>query len=343
MRGVPSLLAAIDARLGDGPRQWTDLTVVRNVGPLATRAPLAGDCISNRGCNALLARGGTSTGYTHFVKLRPAFDAGFERECAVTVHLARQPSVAALMPPSTTFVADGVRILLQRYCAGVSLERLILDAPGRWASYTARALKTAQPLLEQIAASAASVPAGPLRDALRRSTADLVHAGLSAEAAARIDARLAALPERACGQHGDFWPRNILLGGDVAGQSSRTWVIDFENCGVIDLPLYDVFHLIRSAAEIAGGWHGDWLQRWATAAAADELAEMVNAAAQRWLPDRSPQAVEAALLACLVDVAARLYRRGVALERLAGRLAELEGICQDLDRGALRRVLRSLD
>lgn len=338
-----NLLAAIDARLGDGPRQWADLTVVRNVGPLATTAPLSGDVISNRGCNALLGGGRGPAAYTHFIKLRPEHDLRFERECAVTVLLAEQtplqPAFAAV-PPSSTFVTEGVRLLMQQYCAGTSLERMIIDRPGQWARRAEQVLVAAHPLLDRIGGpAAAEAPPEALQGRLLDSAGDLMRAGLSADAAARIGERLAALPERACAQHGDFWPRNILVAGAATSQPT-TWIIDFENCGAVDLPLYDVFHLIRSSAEIAGGWRGDWLQRWATADGAAGLAGEVDAAARRVLPGAPPQAVEAALLACLVDVAVRLFRRGVAPARLAGRMAELEQICKVLDGGALRRILR---
>jgi hypothetical protein len=51
------------------------------------------------------------------------------------------------------------------------------------------------------------------------------------------------------------------------------------------------------------------------------------------------EAVEASLVAYLVKFAARLHRRGISPERLAGRLLELNTLSERLDGGVLLRAI----
>ena len=46
-------------------------------------------------------------------------------------------------------------------------------------------------------------------------------------------------------QHGDLWPGNVLR------QHDRWWIIDFAECGVVWVPLYDTLHMLHMAPKAA--------------------------------------------------------------------------------------------
>jgi hypothetical protein len=325
-----SLLSRINEELDGGPLAWSDVVLVRNVGPLQTSVPIAGDKISNRGFNAIVFTPGG--GPTHFLKVRPLTHGGFAREAGVTVHLSVQKDVASLVPRSRTFIAGPARILAQEFIEGVALDVLIRSGQARaWHALAADVLRSTVPLREAIGELSGESHANCLQEPSLREDLDLLASlGLNAVATRELAARLDAVAPATRPQHGDFWPRNVL-------KPAGGWrVLDFESCGEEATPLYDVFHLIRGCAEAAGGGRGDWLERWTEAgAAAKPLSEEVRSAA----PDLDHVAVAAALVAYKVRFTSALHRRGISPERIAVHLRELAALPSQLDRGALRRLL----
>ena len=256
-----SLLSRINEELGGGPRAWSDVVLVRNVGPLQTSVPLAGDRISNRGFNAIVFTPGG--GPSHFLKVRPLTHGGFAREAGVTVQLSAQEDVASLVPRSRTFIAGPARILAQEFIEGVALDVLIRSRQARaWHALAADVLRSTVPLREAIGALSGETHANCVQLPSVREDLDLLASlGLNAVATRELAARLDAVALATRPQHGDFWPRNVL-------KPAGGWrVLDFESCGEEATPLYDVFHLIRGCGEAAGGGRGDWLERWIEAGA----------------------------------------------------------------------------
>lgn len=325
-----ALLERIDAELGGGPRTWSELTIVRNVGPLLTSRPLTGDIISNRGFNALLSKPGA--GPTHFLKVRPAGHEPFRREANFTVSLSLHRATQTLVPRAQTFVAGPARVLAEEFVDGTALDVVIRAQRSHdWHGLAVEALRLAPTLwqaiaeLEDPAAQSLADPSSLLSD-----LALLESLGLDSAASKQLAQRLAEASLPVWPQHGDFWPRNLL---QVVGG----WkVLDFEACGQIALPLYDVFHMIRGCAAAASAGKGNWIELWAAATSvARPLAEEVR----RLAPGLDLPAMETALVSYLVEFAARLHRRGISRERTAGRLRELEALPALLERGVLRRIL----
>lgn len=329
-----TLLSGIDTALGGGPRSWSDVVVVRNVGPLQTEAPLPGDVISNRGFNAVLCAAGGRP--EHFLKLRPIGHRLFEREAAVTELLGNRPATGSLVPPAQTFTTGPARVLAQRFVAGRSLDLLIRKSQRRhWQPTAAQVLHVCAPLWEGIADAATALGFAPSVQrvdtaALLEDLDQLASQGVAAAAIGSLRARLAPAQLAPVPQHGDFWPRNLLVVGDG-------WrVLDFECCGDVMLPLYDVLHFLRGCAESASGGQIGSSEPWLDAIAqSDVLREQFRCATRGMTKD----AVEAALIAYLVDFAARLHRRGIAQERIEGRRRELEKLPAALDGGAIRALL----
>lgn len=329
-----TLLSGIDAALGGGPRSWSDVVVVRNVGPLQAEAPLAGDVISNRGFNAVLCAAGGRP--EHFLKLRPIGHRLFEREAAVTELLGSRPATSSLVPPSQTFVVGPARVLAQQFVAGRSLDLLIRTRQrSHWEPTAAQALRAGAPLWEGIADAASAIgfaPSVPRIDTavLLEDLDQLASQGVAAAAIASLRARLAPAHLVPVPQHGDFWPRNLLVVNDG-------WrVLDFECCGDVMLPLYDVLHFLRGCAESASGSQIGSSEPWLAAIAQSDVLRDEFRRATRGLTE---DAIEAALIAYLVDFAARLHRRGIAPERIEGRRCELEKLPAALDGGAVRALL----
>jgi hypothetical protein len=324
-----SMMDRLDAELEGGPRTWSDFIVVRNVGPLVSRAPLQGDRISTRGFNALvLGRAGTPS---HFVKVRPVENEIFRDEAEMTARLSAHPASCHLVPRARTFVAGEARVLAEEFVDADSLEvQLRRTGPRRWAG-SAAAMIGALPDLWAAIADAAGGEAGMILDTpnLLQELEALKAIGLESRAARELSAHLAASPAVAPPQHGDFWPRNILM--TPVGPK----VIDFESAGRVGLPLYDVFHMVRGCAEASKRNGADWIDAWAGTKGERAL----TAAVKRVTEGMTTRQVEAALVAYLVDFLARLYRRGNAPDRLAGRVRELNELPRRLERGALRNVL----
>jgi hypothetical protein len=325
-----SLLEQIDEVLGGGPRHWSDVLLVRNVGPLLTSVPRAGDNISNRGFNAIVfAPAGDPT---HFLKVRSVAHDGFTREASVTVQLSAQPQLAALVPTSCTFFAGPARILALEFIEGLALDVLIRarHAPA-WHELAADVLRSTVPLREAIGALSSEVPADHAQVLSWRADLDLLASlGLDVAVTRELAARLDAVTLAMWPQHGDFWPHNIL-------KVASGWrVLDYESCGEAATPLFDVFHVIRGCAESSGGGRGDWIERWIEAGtAARPLADEVRSAARGF----DHVSIEASLVAYKVKFTATLHRRGIARERIAVHLTELAALPGQLDQGVMRRLL----
>lgn len=328
MSARPFLLT-VAAALGGVPRSWSDVAVVRNVGPLQTVAPLEGDNISNRGFNAVVfAAAGRAT---KFLKVRPIAHVGFSREAAVTVSLATQSRLATLVPASQSFVAGPARVLAQQFIEGTALDVVLRGRSGPvWHELAAEVLRSTDVLRAAIG-ELALAGAGTGGAAELRSDLELL-AGLGADAAVlrKLAARIAGadLPLRP--QHCDFWPRNVL-------RTSDGWrVLDYESCGRLVTPLFDIFHFVRGCADAAAGGRKSWLSVWANAGrAARPLAVEVRRAAG----GLDQTGLEAALVAYQVTFVATLYRRGIARDRIEGRLRELAELPTLLEAGVVAQAL----
>jgi Phosphotransferase enzyme family len=322
-------LSTVAAALGGVPRCWSDVAVVRNVGPLQTAAPLEGDNISNRGFNAIVFA--TAGEATHFLKVRPLAHASFAREAAVTVSLAAQPPLANLVPASQSFVAGPARVLAQEFIGGTALD-VVLRGRGRpaWHELAAEVLRSTNVLRAAIGELAVALGGSNGLAVLRPDLELLAGLGVDAVALRKLAARAAEadLPLRP--QHGDFWPRNVLKTADG-------WrVLDYESCGQPAPPLFDVFHLVRGCADTAARGRRSWLSDWAAAGrSARPLADEVRRAAG----SLNQTGIEAAFVAYQVTFVATLYRRGIARDRIEGRLRELAGLPALLEEGALAQAL----
>lgn len=324
------LLRRINAELGGQHRGWSDVLLLKNVGPIACAQGLEGDAISNRGFNGCLLN--HSHAPTHFLKVRPAAYEDFRREVDMAVHLCRSTVSRSLVPPAMSFVESSARVLVEEFVRGPLLETVIRrGAARRWPGLAAEVLVALRPLWQAIDQGLpAATPRAIDTNGLLEDLYLLESLGLHVEASRYLADRIARSRLHAIPQHGDFWPRNVIRG--AAG-----WcVVDFETCGAVAVPLYDVFHLIRGCIEAVGEGRGDWLARWTSAG---RIADALTRVVLDFAHGMDAEQIEAALAAYSVDFGARLHRRGVGRQQVAKRIRELELTADALRRKTLVALL----
>ncbi|MFH1765282.1 MAG: phosphotransferase [Gemmatimonadota bacterium] len=336
--GRASLLGQLDEELGGGPRSWTDLIVVRNVGPVLSARPLSGDGVSTRGFNAiLLSPRGTPS---HYLKVRSAGNEAFLREATVHTALGRHPDARSMVTRARTFLHGPMRILASEFLHGDRMDVVLAKGKGKgvWSETVGKVIAASQPFwgaLGQVLEKSGEIPAGSatLGEATREF-ATLRESGLSDGTVRTLSDRLREVWLPPVPQHGDFWPRNLFR----VGEGWR--ILDFETCGSVDLPLFDIFHLIRGSVYAAGGGGaGTWLESWAAVGReADALRESVKPHADGLDQDQ----IEAALVGYLTLFSARLIRRGNPRNRTAPWIWELERLPEILGKPLVSQAVRGL-
>ena len=236
---VESLLRPDDMR----SVAWHDLIAHRNVAPLPSPHP-ASDTVWSRGFDFLLL---DATGEpSHFGRCRASDDQRAVRACGIRTLLSEDDDLATLIP-RTRFLTDGPLLVeLSRYVRGTPFILEVARLGPEAMAAAARQIIDAARLVTSRAEERIATLRGDGREVGLRVQAEsaltlLRQAGLDERREAALAAALdlgGSVPPRV--QHGDLWPANVLRGGEA-------WVLlDFEVFGEVRVPLYDVFHLLRS-------------------------------------------------------------------------------------------------
>lgn len=225
-------------------KDWANVMMLRNFGliPDAAGTP---NYSSLKGFKLLLLRRGGRP--TFFVRCASADDEIFRRECAVISRLSHHPELARMIPRTTSAELAGLRIQVMHFVSGRSFEQIGWSmSPSSWERAAFEILDNA----ERISSTASVLLRdlfGPrqvvaLADAMAARIAFLERQGFLTSHTTAIRAALEAvvpLPRRL--QHGDLWPGNIIRANNA------WWYLDFAEFGLIDVPLCDVWHLLRHA------------------------------------------------------------------------------------------------
>jgi hypothetical protein len=200
-----------------------------------------------------------------YCKCRPRSDERLRYENAIVEALSNDPSLARIIP-RTRGAEDGeFRTQVSEYVPGVRFESMLRRmSPATWKTSTLEILTAACLVADR---APAMVPLLQ-RPADRISPLDAASEALAQLASWETDpATLGVLkavlqrtpPLPRSPQHGDLWPANVLRWG------SDWWILDFEVFGKVEIPMYDAYHLIRTAMATreATGEAIPWLDRMA--------------------------------------------------------------------------------
>jgi hypothetical protein len=235
-----------------------------------------------------------------------ANDALTAAECRVCHELSQSPQLANIVPQARTARSTHMRVLVTRFVSGTrfdAFERRL--SPLDWARSAERIIDAAETAGRVAAAVLPELTAGRpelvhLQDEVQADLARLAASGLARADIAVLEKAFRdspALPRLL--QHGDLWSKNVLIDGD------STWLIDYAEFGHVQIPLYDVCHLLA---------HSDRARFRVTGAAASAMGRL----SRNILRTRAvrvglnAQQCAAALLFYLVHIASYRSRGGVS-------------------------------
>lgn len=301
-----------------GAWTWDRVTLINNVGPIVPSRQVAGDFPWNRGCNLVLYDPEGHPEY--FCKCRPAHHTGFAREMRIVEALGQVPALEGAIPRTTTGGDERVMIQASAYLQGTPLS---LRTPGMGLDEWAAALAEVMALVRRVAAAAVEVlpdlcPAGGSITVGEAIEPALSYLGPVVESQEVIEGLRTAARRvgtvRGQPQHADLWPGNVL-------QRRGGWsILDFEQFGTISVPLYDVFHLLRTSWDLrrpcAPGASGrPWLERMRLEPLpAGRTYDLVRREAE--LADVRSDQLTGLLAYYVADIAHRSHRRGYYYDRL---------------------------
>ena len=237
------LLASAGAPSPRGGIAWDRVLLVNNVGAIPGDQ-LAGDFEENRGFNLVILDDDGAP--VLFCKCRPT-SAELRDRMSFTARLSRVPDLADVVPPTWSAHTETFDAEVSRYIRGDLLEREIASMSGEDLGLALGDIIDAAAMVSRHAARVEpALLQGPSDVDLARAAPwlgnALLDAGLGARAWRTLESALARAGRvpRAL-QHGDLWPRNVL------SSQGRWHIIDYEQYGSVQVPLYDALHLVRTS------------------------------------------------------------------------------------------------
>jgi len=323
------------------PDAWRRVVVINNFGSVPIPADRPVD-FAQSGFKLLLL--GASGRPTHFARCGALTDRVLAREGRILETLSGQPGLAQAVPATRTVQSPVLRLVLNAYLPGRSYQQFVARrSAARWvrdvieilelrSQVGVRAAEAMPDLLDGGATVSPAAEAAPRLRALRS-------AGIEArevEAAERVLEAAGELPRTL--QHGDLWP------GNVVRHRGSWWLIDFAEFAQVQVPLYDMFHMLQSnpgrrSLRLRHLWlmlgEGALDDEWTGAAR-----EVVRLrAAERGLDVRQ---VVGALVYYLVHISAYRLRAGVPRQFGEAFVRELLRVTGELRRGLPPEELISL-
>jgi hypothetical protein len=309
---------------------WSRFVMVYNVSRIPRGGPrLHGAGVAHRGFNLILLdeRGDPS----HYVKCRPAGDPRLQRETRVMAALHAHPDLAKIVPDAWYRTSERLAVHVCAYVDGENLESNVSKYSVRaWEQAATEILIAADRVAEHAPALCVDIemPAAPL-DLHAATAPDLqrvVQLGLSPDDADAISRALAvAARAKPHAQHGDLWPANIV-------DTPSGWqILDFEDYGLIHIPLFDAIHFVRSAPMARDGKHWFDVMNAPDTDWTHASRRVLRAAAQR--RELGHDVVTAALAYYLVSMTARLHDRDNPRTIWGGVLAEVQTLASQLRAG----------
>jgi hypothetical protein len=286
--------------------RWNDIIVTNNVAAVPPVNETPGDYVWNRGFNVvILSRWGMPL---FFCKCRGVNDTKLAHESRSMTALRKVAHLQPYIPRVAVVQSDRLRVMITQFLPGTPLNDLLNGALQR--RMVAIVRQTLEGITELSRHSTKALPqfaeAGPI-DILRETEEPLKYladVGLSPDRASvlrNVVRGVPSLPRQL--QHGDLWPANIVRAG------RRLWFIDFEMFGTVQVPMYDVFHFLRTCTD---GWttrnDGGWVNRMTRDGPETDLVRTCAGAAAGRLGLDMTQAV-AALVFYIVHFSSTTHKR----------------------------------
>jgi hypothetical protein len=316
------------------PGAWTRAAIVNSIGRIPPSLAVPGDFLWNRGFNMYLLDPRGLPRY--FCKCRPAADGILRRASVIREALWKDLALRAIIPYSRSGADERVQVQVSDYVAGETYGRLAARSdPAAWEA-SLRSLVTiaglfstrAPAILPELMPDTQPLV---LVDAAAPHRASLARAGVSRH---DLDALFGALASAGTVprvlQHGDLSARNVIGAGD------SWWVVDFETFGLVQVPLYDTFQLLRTSYEqrrarsSRGG--ATWLDEMTRGGARAAVCRRVVSWASARHGLEAEQTI-GALLFYLVHTAAHLYERRLPGALMSGSLADVRQASRALREG----------
>jgi hypothetical protein len=227
--------------------------------------------------------------------------------------LASLEQLDSIVPYFGSAHGSGLSLLVTPFIRGQMYSNLLpfLDN-STWETYTARILAAGRTITAAAAAHLTEYSAQVQVTLSTLASPELAHFthGLLDEPA--TDALAGAISRSGnivpSPQHGDFWPGNVVIDG------GRPVILDFEQFGLVTVPMYDVFHFLRTSSDIRlrsarrKAWT-PWIRRLiAETAEGVFMRGVIDAEAQMaGVPYRS---LPGLLTYYVLEIARRYHRRG---------------------------------
>ncbi|HWP02577.1 MAG TPA: phosphotransferase [Gemmatimonadaceae bacterium] len=249
----------------------------------------------------------------YFCKCRPLNGHTLHRETRIMSGLGRKPDLATVIPATFGVMAGKIQIQVSDFVPGTRMSVLFRRLSQRACIDTLRDLVL---LAERLSGAASAVltelpePSAEIEIRTEVERLLLQLAPLIGDGRVRaIERAVRDLPDRVpwVWQHGDFWPANILRHG------TGYTILDFEQYGLVGVPLYDLFHLVSTCSNLRDTWqrakHLAWFDRFSepgtfTYACREVLASAIRRARL------APGEVAAGLLYYTLHMAASIRGRG---------------------------------
>jgi hypothetical protein len=238
---------------GVHPVNWQDVIV--SLAPSPSGDAYTDDDDWDRGFNLVVLDRGVPE---YYCKFRPAGEPGLERETRVRQCLRRGVTGPLSVPDVRTASSDSIDVQVSPFIRGSHYGRIAPKQSMEDYLQTVGSVLTGAGLLSDVAQETGLIESRGLTSVTLGDSASehldylqplLELEGESLDALATALSEAGTVPCRA--QHGDLWWRNLLVDED------RVWVIDLEDYGRLQVPLYDDFTLLSSTtalrAESASG------------------------------------------------------------------------------------------
>jgi len=325
------LLDQLAGHLGRRPR-YENVLIHRNIGGVTGDSKSPDDHLSWRGFNlCILDDSGTPS---YYVKCRPSASRRALREASLLELLGRSERFRFCVPDSSAVELEGLRVIIMRYVRGQRIATTLsrLD--------TASCLSLIRSVVTRCREM--MVYASGLRLPLDRTwISDLSrwrHVIEGSIVRFQIDADMMAELERCVEsasslpsalQHGDLTVQNAML------ERGQIVLLDFEAVGESTMPLFDLWHLLRSADGAISLRHnpGAWWQGQYLRLVAETAEELHLEQRDAW----------ATLPVYLLQNAVWLARRGVPQGYVDPYMKELGLVLQQRLRGATVNKRRIAD